>query len=216
MYIIAYLECLFLSTTVSTFLASKYKIKHNQDYIIILGCAIRKDGSLTPLLKNRVDAAVEFEKDQFEETGKHAIFVPSGGQGSDEIISEGEAMEKYLVSIGIPKERILKETKSINTFQNMQYSKAIIEKDTENINSVNIAFSTTNYHVFRSYILAKKNGFKAMGISAKTKPYFFSNAFLREFIGLLFDHKWKIIIYLILLILAGILMSFHHLYGGLI
>jgi uncharacterized SAM-binding protein YcdF (DUF218 family) len=59
-----------------------------------------------------------------------------------------------------------------------------------------IAFSTTNYHVFRSYILAKKNGLKVKGISAKTKPYFFPNAFLREFVGLLVDKKWHHLLFI--------------------
>lgn len=87
-YVIAYLECMFLSTVACTYLATKYTPAPDRDYIIILGCAIRNDGGLTPLLKARVDSAVAFEKKQFEQTGKHALFVPSGGQGADEVISE--------------------------------------------------------------------------------------------------------------------------------
>ena len=36
------------------------------DYVIILGCKIGSDGSLTPLLKGRVDKAIEFSKMQKE------------------------------------------------------------------------------------------------------------------------------------------------------
>ena len=200
-YIIGYLESMFVSTVLSSFLATRYRIPYDRDYIIILGCAIRSDGTPTPLLKARVDSAVEFEKKQFEKTGKHAFFVPSGGQGSDEVISEGECMENYLLSLGIPAEQIVREDKSVNTLENMKLSKAVIDKHAGNSDDCKIAFSTTNYHVFRGYVLAKKCGFKANGISAKTKNYFYPNAFLREFIGLLFDQKWKHIFFVSLIII---------------
>lgn len=199
-YVIAYFECMLLATVVCTYLSTKYIPAHDRDYIIILGCGIRKDGGLTPLLKGRVDSAVAFEKKQYEQTGKHAVFVPSGGQGADEVISESEAMEKYLLSIGIPPEQIVLEDKSVNTMQNMQFSKKIIEEHGGEIKDKKIAFATTNYHVFRGYILARKNGFEAKGISAKTKPYFFFNAFLREFMGLLVDQKWNHIAYIVIIV----------------
>lgn len=44
---------------------------------------------------------------QKEATGKDLIFVPSGGQGSDEVIAEADAVANYLRSIGIPEEQIL-------------------------------------------------------------------------------------------------------------
>ena len=196
-YLIGYMECLFISTVACSFLSVKYKTPYDRDYIIILGCAIRGDGTLTPLLKGRVDSAVAFEKKQYEKTGRHAVFIPSGGQGSDEIISEGEAMESYLRSIGVPSEQISREDKSVNTYQNMQFSKQVIDGISNN-NESRIAFATTNYHVFRGYILAKKLGYEAKGIAAKTKQYFFPNAFLREYIGLLVDQKWKHLIFIVL------------------
>lgn len=194
-YIIGYLECMFISTVACSFLATKYKVPTDRNFIIILGCAIRGDGTLTPLLKDRVDSAVAFEKKQYRETGKHAVFVPSGGQGADEVISEGEAMENYLRSIGIPEERIVREDKSTNTLENLKLSKEIIDGMSDSEDK-KIAFATSGYHVFRGYIMAKKIEMEdAKGISAKTKPYFFPNAFLREFVGLLVDQKWKHIIF---------------------
>ncbi len=207
-YIVVYIECMFLSTIVCSYLSTRYKPHYDRDYIIILGCGIRKDGTLTPLLKGRADSAIAFEKAQYEKNGKHAVFVPSGGQGSDEIISEGEAIERYLLSQGIPAERICREDKSTNTFENMQFSRKVIEKHGGSIENKNIAFATTNYHIFRGYILSKKNGFDAKGISAKTKFYFYPNAFLREFIGLLVDQKWKHIIFMFIVILFFVGLKF--------
>ena len=200
--VISYFVCMLFSTVVAAFLASRNTPPLDRDYIVILGCSIRKDGSLTPILKGRVDAAISFAKKQFQGTGKALKFVPSGGQGSDEVISEGEAMRRYLIEQGIGGERILPEMKSVNTFENIKLSKKIIEADAEQ--EYNAAFATTNYHVFRGYILAKKLGLKnARGISSKTKWYFFPNAFLREFVGLIVD-KWK----LHLLVLVSIILTF--------
>lgn len=73
------------------------KVPYNKDYIIILGCAIRKDGTLYPLIQGRVDHAIDFWEKQYQATGKKAVFVPSDGQGDDEIIAEAKAMERYLL-----------------------------------------------------------------------------------------------------------------------
>lgn len=106
--------------------------EYDIDYIIILGCAIKKDGTLYPLIRGRVDKAIAFYKKQTEATGKKAVFVPSGGQGSDEIISEGEAMKRYLLEQGIPEEQIMAETNSKNTAENMRFSRQLIEEKNTN------------------------------------------------------------------------------------
>ncbi len=168
-FIYCYFECLFFSTVFCALLSTKYKIKQPMDYIIILGCAVRKDGSPTPILRGRIDRALSFEKEQFEKWHKHARFVPSGGQGRDEVISEAESMKRYLMEQGVPEDNILKEDRSVNTYQNMEFSKNTIEADAGDISKAAIAFSTTNYHVFRGYTLAKKLGMKVRGLSAKTK-----------------------------------------------
>lgn len=195
-YTFCYFANMLISTIICSIISVGYKIPHNVDYTIILGCSLLGDGSPTPILRNRIDRAVEFAKEQFSDTGKQTVFVPSGGQGSDEVISEAESMKRYLIAQGIPEEQILIENKSVNTYQNMLFSKNLIESKTEDFSKVNIAFSTTNYHVFRGYTLAEKVGMKAHGLSAKTKLYFYPNAFIREFIGLLVAERRKHIIYL--------------------
>ena len=204
----SYLVCMLLSTINCSFMATRYKLDYNQDYIIILGCAIRKDGTPTPILRARIDRAIEFEKKQFEATGKRAIFVPSGGQGSDEVVSEAECIKNYLIEQGYPEEQIIPENKSVNTLQNMRFSKKIIGEHEDDIENVNIAFSTTNYHVFRGYILAKSVGMKTKGLSAKTKLYFFPNAFVREFVGLLYEEKLRHALFILSIVILFILLMF--------
>ena len=112
---------------------------------------IKADGTLYPLIRGRVDRAIEFYKKQYEKTGKKAVFVPSGGKGSNEPMAEAEAMKRYLLEQGIPEEQIMAEDQSKNTLQNMIFSKRLIEEKNPN---AKVAFSTTNFHVFRSGIIA--------------------------------------------------------------
>ena len=187
-----YFVCNLFSTLLHCQLAGRHTPAYDKDYILILGCGIRGDGTLFPLLKGRADRAITFYRQQLEKTGKKAVFVPSGGQGPDECMPEGEAIRNYLVSQGIPESDILPETKSVNTLQNMQFSREVIEKARgEAEGPANISFSTTNFHVFRSGILAANCGMNADGMGAKTKWYFWPNALIREFIGMLVRH-WKL------------------------
>lgn len=196
---VVYAETVLLSAMICALISVKHKVAYNKDFIIILGCGIRKDGTLLPLLKGRVDRAIDFYNKQYAATGKKAVFVPSGGQGSDEIISEGEAMKRYLIEHGIPAQQIVPETKSTNTLENMKFSKAIIDE----INpKSNVVFSTTNYHIFRSGMLAYDAGIKAEGIGSKTKWYFWPNAFVREFVGMLVKY-WKQSLLLLLFLMAA-------------
>ena len=190
-FLLAYFECMFLSTMICAIASIRYKPPFGMDYLVILGCAIRKDGTPTPILRGRVQRAFDFEQQQYEAVGKHAVFVPSGGQGSDEVISEAESMKRCLMEMGVPEERILKEDQSASTYQNMAFSKKVIEQDAGDLDKVYIGFSTTNYHVFRSGLYARRNKMRAVGMGAKTKWYFWPNAAVREFVGILKEHRGK-------------------------
>lgn len=193
---LSYFYTLIIATLYCNIKAGRHVPKYDKDFVIILGSKINSDGSLTPLLKGRVDKAIEFATKQYENTNKKIIYVPSGGQGADEIISEAEAIKNYLIEHGVNKNQILIEDKSTSTVENMKFSKNIIF---ENNNNGNIIFSTTNYHVFRSGIIANNQGIDCEGIGSKTKWYFYTNALIREFIANLFQERTKHIILLLLI-----------------
>ena len=138
---------------------------------------------------------------QKKHTGKDLIFVPSGGQGNDEAISEAQAMKNYLLENGIKEEEILVENKSKNTFENIKFSNELIK---EKLNNAKIAFSTTNYHVYRAGAIANNQGIDIEGIGAKTKSYFWIDAFIREFIATLASEKKKHIITICTILLISI------------
>jgi uncharacterized SAM-binding protein YcdF (DUF218 family) len=184
----AYLECILIGTIVCAVKAARHVPAFDKDYILILGCQIREDGTLTPLLRSRADRALEFARMQREKTGKEIVFVPSGGKGADEVMPEAEAIGNYLRSVGIPEERILCENASVNTYENIRNSMRLI-RERENGGEPRVAFSTTNYHVFRAGMIAEELGEKLEGIGSPTKRYFWINAFVREFVATLVSER---------------------------
>ena len=97
-------------------------------------------------------------------------------------------MKKYLMEHGVPEERILEEDRSTDTLENMKFSK---EKIWAIDPQAKVAFSTTNYHVFRSGLFARRVKMRAVGMGAETRWYFWPNAAVREFAGLLTRHRGK-------------------------
>ncbi|MBR6951745.1 MAG: YdcF family protein [Oscillospiraceae bacterium] len=185
---VAYLECILLATVILAVKAARHVPPFDREYVLILGSQINRDGTLTKLLQGRADRALEFAKMQREAGGPDPVFVPSGGQGPDEVISEAEAMRRYLLESGVPEGRILPEDRSANTYENLKNSAALIrERDPEG--EPKIAFSTTNYHVFRAGMLGWSQGIRAEGLGSKTKRYFWINAFVREFIATLYSER---------------------------
>lgn len=185
--VILFFEFMLASASICAFGCQRKQARPDRDYIVILGCGIRPDGSLYPLLRGRVDKALEAYEREYEQTGRHPVLVPSGGKGADEPVSEAEAMQKYLLEQGVCPGDILPENKSATTLENMRFSKRLIEANGGSTDKV--AFATTNYHVFRSGIYASAVGMKAQGLGAKAKWYFWPNAFLREFIGLVYAYR---------------------------
>lgn len=82
-----YFECMMIGTITANAIAARYVPKKDKDFIIP-GCATRKDGTPTPLLRGRLDLPPDFAEAQRAETEKAPVFVLSGGKDADECISE--------------------------------------------------------------------------------------------------------------------------------
>ncbi|MBQ3392544.1 MAG: YdcF family protein [Lachnospiraceae bacterium] len=197
-----YFECMLIGTILANAVILRYKPAFDKDFIIILGCGMRKDGTPTPLLDGRIGIAEDFGGKQERETGKKPVYVASGGKGPDEVISEASCIAARLAQKGVPAERILLEDRSGSTYENMLFSRKVIG----DVRNKKILFATTNYHVFRSGLMARRVGMRAVGIGARTKWYFWPNATVREFVGILTEHRVKQA-----LILGGMVV----LYGGM-
>ncbi len=202
-----YFEAMLISASLCGIIAARKKTACDKTHIIILGCAIADDGTPLPLLRGRIDRAIEFARAQKAAGGGDVRFVPSGGKGSDEVIAEAESMRDYLISQGIAEEQILLENRSATTRENMRFS---LEKISADCKDPRIVFSTSGYHVLRSGIISRNEGLEADGIGSRTKWYFFPNAFVREFVGLLASkrrqHAFWIVFFIAIFVLMNIIM----------
>lgn len=177
----------------------------NPDYVVVLGAEVKPDGTLSKSLKRRLDRTLEFA-----EQNPGSVLVLSGGQGRKQPRSEAEFMADYLVSRGVPPARLRLEIQSKNTFENLRYSRALIERLesekrgaaarraglpdsagpilTAEAMPTRIAVLSSDYHLFRAVRLAKREfGFPVNGISVRTDPLLFPHFFFRECIALLKD-----------------------------
>ncbi|HDR7793993.1 TPA: YdcF family protein [Bacillus luti] len=155
--------------------------RRNQDFIIVLGSGLIND-KVPPLLASRIHKAIDFYwKQAAVNTPPTIIF--SGGQGPNEGLPEAEAMQKYAVEKGIPIEHTVQENRSINTYQNMSFSKKIMDslKPEGKYRSI---FTTNNFHLFRAGIYARQAGLNSQGIGSKTAFYYWPNAMIREYVAI--------------------------------
>lgn len=177
--------------------------RKNYDFIIIHGAGLLNGERVTPLLKRRIDKAVEaFKKSR----NSNIKLIASGGQGADEKISEARAIFNYLMEeTDVPGKAVLLEDQSKTTYQNLLFSKKLGESLVEN---PRFLFVTNDYHVFRTSTYAKKIGIRGDGLGCSTASYYLPSAFIREYVALCVKMKWMFAGFYALLIIA-VAFSYH-------
>lgn len=185
--VLFYLFVNFVVFLASTLLYQFYYPKYNQDYLIVLGAGLMNGETVTPLLAKRVDRAIQFYLAQRTKTGHPLKLVMSGGQGPDEKVPEAVAMKQYACEQGILESDVLLEANSTTTYENMRFSKELIEN--QGIENPRVLFVSNNYHIFRAGMFAHQAKLPAEGIGCKTAFYYLPNATLREFAAILLMHK---------------------------
>ena len=171
--------------------------KKHYDFIIIHGAGLLNGEKVTPLLKSRIDKAVEAYR---QSSNPNVKLIASGGQGGDEKISEAQAICNYLLEeTDVPREAILLEEDSTTTYENLLFSKEMGEKL---VASPRFLFVTNDYHVFRTSTYARRIGMKGDGLGCRTAAYYIPSAFIREYIALCVKMRWLFIAFYTLLILA--------------
>lgn len=177
------------------------KRKH-YDFIIIHGAGLLDGKTVTPLLKKRIDKAVE----AFHRLGNPQIkLIASGGKGADEKISEAQAIANYLKEeTDIPSNNILLEDRSRTTYENLLFSKELGEQLVKN---PQFLFVTNDYHVFRTSVYARNIHMKGDGLGCSTASYYIPSAFIREFIAICVRLKWVFVLFY-LLFFALLILSY--------
>ncbi len=172
------------------------------DYVIVLGAQVRSDG-ISNSLKQRLDKALEYNQ---ESPG--TVFILSGGQGKDEPETEAQAMYDYLSRGGIPVSRLVMESASRSTVENIAYSSVVIDRiengkklpprRADDVSPgpylqveekpVRIGILTSSFHVYRATKIAKKRGMENVcGIAAHSDALLFLHLCVRECAAILKD-----------------------------
>ncbi|MDZ5253968.1 YdcF family protein [Clostridium sp. LIBA-8841] len=143
------------------------------DYEIILGAGLDGDKP-SPILQERLDEGLAYLN-----LHPDTKVIVSGGQGSNELIPEAEAMKDFLVSKGINPNRIIEEDKSKSTFQNLEFSDKIL--DERNAGKDEVLIVTSDFHLFRAMEIADYLGIKNEGLPSKTPIVLRVQYMIREF-----------------------------------
>ena len=147
------------------------------EYMVVLGAKVNADGPSVSLW-DRICGAYEYLEEHPD-----VIAVVSGGQGTDEPITEAECMYRELVSLGIDPKRILREEEATSTWENFKFSLDLIEEKT-GTRPAKLGVLSSEYHLFRASLFAKACNVEFVGIPAKTSRLFQAiNHFMREVAG---------------------------------
>ena len=147
------------------------------DYVVVLGAKVRDDGPSVSLW-DRIYAARDYL-----EAHPHTVAVLSGGKGKDEPISEAQCMFTELLALGIEPGRLWQEDKAESTWENIRFSLDLIQKET-GARPTKIGVLSSEYHLFRASLFAKKNQVEFVGIPARTSRLSQRiNHFMREVAG---------------------------------
>lgn len=128
------------------------------DCIIVLGCQVRDDGSLSDMLHDRLWRSV-----QLYESGVSAKLLMSGDHGQNDYNEVG-AMKQYAVDRGVPSEDVFMDHAGFSTYETMYRAKEVFQ-------ARKVVIVTQEYHLYRAIYIAEKLGLEAYGVASDLQSY---------------------------------------------
>ena len=161
--------CLIILIQSLIFASQKNDMDTYENYVLVLG-AKANNGNLSKTLINRLDTTIEYLNKH-----KTAKAVLCGGKENNNEFSQAEYMQKYLIEKGIDKDRLILETKSKNTFENIKFALEKLDKKPSEIMVI-----SSSYHLFRAKLILYRFGVLAKTVPAKTPTGAFVSSYFRE------------------------------------
>ncbi len=190
-FLIAYIPFALIGVLLSNEICYRMPKSPETEYIVVLGCGIRPDGSVTPLLRGRLEAAIS----AYEAGDRKAKIIVSGGQGADEVVSEARAMADYLYERGIAEGDVILEDKSTTTEENLRNSRAIMESRG---GAGHCTIATSSYHCLRAAMLARRLGIDVSLVGGRTAAFYYPAAFFREYVALIMRNRYAVALFVAL------------------
>ena len=185
MLLFGYVSFQCVSFVLYAFLYGRLSVPRAAEFVVVLGSGLLDGGRVPPLLASRLDRGYAVYR-ALAARGGDPVLLVSGGKGSDEQVSEADAMAGYLAARGFPADRIYREDRSANTEENLANSQAIMDRLRPGATCVIV---TSNYHVFRTAMIARRIGIRGQVTGARTAGYYWPSATLREFGAVFLSYK---------------------------
>jgi uncharacterized SAM-binding protein YcdF (DUF218 family) len=131
------------------------------DAAVVLGAAVYRDQP-SPVFRERINHAVELYR-----SGQVAYLIFTGGLGNRDNIAESEAARDYAIQQGVPSERILIETVSTTTQENLAEARGIIES----MGFDRVLVVSDPLHMLRAMAIADDLGLNASASPTTTSRY---------------------------------------------
>lgn len=150
---------LYITNSVSENIISLEDAKDmDADCIIVLGAGVRKDGSPTNMLEDRIIIGDRLYKDNA--AGKILMSGDHGRENYDEV----NTMKNYAINEGVPSTDIFMDHAGFETYDSMYRAKEIF-------GAGKVIIVTQKYHLYRALYIAKSLGLDAYGVSSDLRYY---------------------------------------------
>ena len=126
------------------------------DYVLVLGCGVREDGSPSHMLSERLKAGADIFKSLDE--SKNAKLLLSG-DNSGESYNELAAMKRVSIENGVDESDMEIDNIGFSTYESMYNAKTVYD-------AKKIIIITQPYHMYRALYIAKSLGMEAYGVTA--------------------------------------------------
>lgn len=190
-FAMAYFVLAFVNYLVVTLRLTLLEDEGQQDFVVILGEQLSKEGKPSGVLESRLDMAIDYiERQQFQYQTVPRIIVSGTSTGAESHVSEARIMADYLVDHGVPPEMIMLEDQARNTHENFIYAKGIMQANTKQLKTAKAVFVTSSYHLYRSQLYANMEGLYQMsGVGAQAMMMERLLNWVREFVAIIFMHR---------------------------
>ena len=143
-----YLSLIVLSHLLGNLIIKYQKNEKDFDYIVVLGGSM-KGIELSELIKQRMLTSFAYY------TTNKSMMIFSGGKSNGDI-EESVAMKNFAIENHIQDTDILLEKLAMNTMQNIQYVKKLIQQQDTDFEDKKICVITNNFHAFRTKLICNK------------------------------------------------------------
>ena len=194
-----YLSLMVLSHLLGNLIIKYQKNGKDFDYIVVLGGSM-KGIELSDLIKQRMLTSFAYY------TTNKSIMIFSGGKSNGDI-EESVAMKNFAIENHIQDTDILLEKLAMNTMQNIEYVKKLIQQQDTDFEDKKICVITNNFHAFRTKLICNKMKVNWSVIPTQSNFNSKISTYLIELLAAIYlDISLHIILLIIITILIGIVV----------